>query len=94
MKKENKGSVPASVKIAFVIFIALGFIITGALWMRGNEMREQNELLEQQAASIAEENERKKELASMPMEEYVSEKAYEFGYAPQGAERYPVKVED
>ena len=94
MKKENQGNVPASVRIAFVVFVALGFIITGALWMRGNEIRKENDLLEKQAESIAEENERKKELVSMPMEEYVSENAYDFGYAYPGEERYPVIIEE
>ena len=65
----DKHNVPALVRIAFVVFIALGFIITGALWMRGNELGKQNEMLEAQVASLAEENERKEELFPLDIED-------------------------
>lgn len=94
MRAQGQSSVPASVKIAFVIFIALGFIIAGAFWMRGNEKRKENELLAEQSVSMSLEIERKKELASMPIEDYVKENANNFGYVYPGEEYYPIKIEE
>lgn len=92
-KKVN--SLPASVRVAFVVFLALGIIIIGALWMKGNEMREQNDLLAEAVTSQSEENARKEELINAPMDEdYVRDIAHEYGYITPGEQFYPINIEE
>ena len=83
---QNKNNVPASVRIAFVIFMALGFVITGALWMRSNEQKKENDRLEKEVAAFSEKVEMKKEELAAPFdEEYVRRVARrELGYGYPG----------
>ncbi len=95
MEKKKSNNIPASLRIAFIVFLALGFIITGALWMKGNEMRRENDILEQQVTSQSEENARKEEQLNAPMDEdYVRDIAHEYGYVIPGEEFYPLDVEE
>ena len=92
--ENNKKSVPASVRIAFIVFLALGFILIGALWMKVNEKREENELLKQLATEQAEENARLKDLIEATMnEDYARVVLPEYGYYAPGNEYYPNEVE-
>ena len=93
--ERKSNNIPASVRVGLIIFLALGIIIIGALWMKGNEMREQNDLLAQAVTSQSEENARKEELINAPLDEdYVRDIAHEYGYITPGEQFYPINVED
>ena len=93
MKKSN--NIPASVRIALIVFWALAIIIIGALWMKGNEMREENDLIASAVTSQSEENARKEDLVNAPMDEdYVRDIAHEYGFITPGEQFYPINIED
>lgn len=83
---QNKKSIPASVRIGFVIFLALGFIITGALWMRLNDQRQKNEALEREVNAMGEQVAEKREELSAPFDaDYIARIARrELGYGMPG----------
>ena len=92
--ENNKNTVPASVRIAFVVFLALGFILIGALWMKVNEKREENERLVALATAQAEENARLRELIEATMDEdYARVVLPEYGYYSPLNEYYPNEIE-
>ena len=86
MAKQSRRHVPASVRIALVLALVIGFALTGALWMRYNDMRAKRILLEQHLAAAREENERLREEIAAPFnDEYVKRVARrELGYCLPG----------
>lgn len=73
-------------RIALVLFLIVGFVLTGALWMRYNEMQQKSELLAKEVAAAQAENDRLKEEIAAPFdEEYVKRVARrELGYCLPG----------
>lgn len=86
MATEKRRHVPASVRIAFVLALVIGFVLTGALWMRYNDMRAKSALLEKEVAAAREANERLREEIAAPFnDEYVKRVARrELGYCLPG----------
>ena len=58
---KNKSRLPASVRIAFVVFVALGIIIIGFIWMSLNEWKDKNAELSSAVDAYAEMVESKQE---------------------------------
>lgn len=94
--KQNRKTAPASARIALVIVLVLGFALTGALWMRYNEIHEKSEQLAKQVAAAKEENERLREEIAAPFnDEYVKRVARrELGYCLPGEVIYFSDFED
>lgn len=94
--KSNRKTAPASARIALVIVLVLGFALTGALWMRYNEMHEKSEQLEKAVAAAKEENERLREEIAAPFnDEYVKRVARRaLGYCLPGEIIYFSDFED
>ena len=86
MAKLNKKQALPAVRIAFVSALVLGFMLTGALWMRYNDMRQKSEALEKEVAAAKEKNDRLREEIAAPFnEEYVKRVARrELGYCLPG----------
>ena len=94
--KSNRKTAPTSARIALVIVLVLGFALTGALWMRYNEMHEKSEQLEKAVAAAKEENERLREEIAAPFnDEYVKRVARRaLGYCLPGEIIYFSDFED
>ena len=92
---KNKSSLPASVRIAFVVFVALGIIIIGFIWMSLNDWKDKNAELSAAVDAYAERVESKQErLDETVDEDYIKELARESGYGLPGEEFYPLENED
>ncbi|MBQ4556064.1 MAG: septum formation initiator family protein [Clostridia bacterium] len=83
---QNKKNIPASVRIAFVVFLAIGFIVIGAFWMQYNEQKKKNDLLEQEVNKLSEQVAKKEEELAAPFDkEYIRRVARrELGYGYPG----------
>ncbi len=92
----NKKHISLSLRIAFIIVLVVGFLLTGALWMRYNEMAQQTEELSEELRALEEENERLKEEILAPWnEEYIKRVARrELGYCLPGEIIYFSNFED
>lgn len=86
MEKRNRKELPLSARIAFVLVVVLGFILTGALWMRYNDMQKETEWLAKEVAAMQAENDRlEKEIAAPFNDEYIKRVARrELGYCLPG----------
>ncbi|MBQ5389999.1 MAG: septum formation initiator family protein [Clostridia bacterium] len=86
MTKQNSKQAPLSARIALVLVLVLGFVLTGALWMRYNDMRQKSERLAKEVAAAREENDRLLEEIAAPFnDEYVKRVARrELGYCLPG----------
>ncbi len=84
--KRNRKTAPASARIALVIVVAVGFALTGAMWMRYNEIHEKSTQLERQVAAVQEENNRLREEIAAPFDDaYIRRVARrELGYCLPG----------
>lgn len=82
----NKKHVSLSPRIALVVLVVGGFLLTGALWMRYNEIAQDTEELLSELHALEEENARLKEEISAPWnEEYIRRVARrELGYCLPG----------
>lgn len=82
----NKKHVSLSLRIALVVLVVGGFLLTGALWMRYNEIAQDTEELLSELHALEEENARLKEEISAPWnEEYIRRVARrELGYCLPG----------
>ena len=82
----NKKHVTLSLRIALVVLVVGGFLLTGALWMRYNEIAQDTEELLSELHALEEENARLKEEISAPWnEEYIRRVARrELGYCLPG----------
>ena len=85
MKKEKK-NIPASVRIGLIIFLVLGFVITGALWMKYNDERRKNDEIQKEIDALSEQVARKEEEFSAPFDaDYIARIARrELGYGLPG----------
>jgi len=85
MAKQKK-HLPISARLALILAVVGGFLLTGALWMQYNEKVAEREALEKQVAALREENERLNEELSAPWdEEYIKRVARrELGYCLPG----------
>ncbi len=83
---QQKSNIPASVRIAFIILLAIGFVVIGAFWMQYNELRQRNEQLEIKVSEYKTNNEQKAEELAAPFdEEYIRRVARrELGYGYPG----------
>lgn len=92
----NKKHISLSGRIAFITVLIVGFLLTGALWMRYNEISQQTEELSAELRALEEENERLKEEISAPWnEEYIKRVARrELGYCLPGEIIYFSNFED
>lgn len=86
MKTQRNNNIPASVRIAFVVLLAIGFVVIGAFWMRYNDQKQKNDLLEQEVNKLSEQVAQKQEELAAPFdEEYVRRIARrELGYGYPG----------
>ena len=86
MEKRNRKELPLSARIAFVLVVVLGFVLTGALWMRYNDMQKETERLAKEVAAMQAENDRlEKEIAAPFNDEYIKRVARrELGYCLPG----------
>lgn len=82
----NRKQVPLSFRIALVVILVGGFLLTGALWMRYNEINSRADELREVLATLEEENARLREEIAAPFnEEYVKRVARrELGYCLPG----------
>lgn len=72
MAKAYKRTTPVSARVALVLVLVIGFVLTGALWMRYNETREKSDQLAKEVAAAKEENDRLREEIAAPFnDEYV-----------------------
>lgn len=96
MAKQNRKTAPASARIALAIVLVIGFVLTGALWMRYNDMHKQSEQLAKEVAAAKEENDRLREEIAAPFnDEYVKRVARrELGYCLPGEVIYFSDFED
>jgi len=92
----NKKHVSLSMRIALVVLVVGGFLLTGALWMRYNEIAQDTEELLSELHALEEENARLKEEISAPWnEEYIRRVARrELGYCLPGEIIYFSDFED
>ena len=92
----NKKHVSLSLRIALVVLVVGGFLLTGALWMRYNEIAQDTEELLSELHALEEENARLKEEISAPWnEEYIRRVARrELGYCLPGEIIYFSDFED
>ena len=92
----NKKHVSLSLRIALVVLVVGGFLLTGALWMRYNEIAQETEELLSELHALEEENARLKEEISAPWnEEYIRRVARrELGYCLPGEIIYFSDFED
>ncbi len=95
MDRNRKSSVPASVRIAFVLFVALGLIIIGFLWMSHNDWKEKGDTLAAEVSRYEEIIESKQEKLDAPLDdEYIKDLARESGYVMPGEQFYPIEYEE
>lgn len=92
----NKKQVSLSLRIALVVLVLGGFLLTGALWMRYNEISQNTDELLSELHALEEENARLKEEISAPWnEEYIKRVARrELGYCLPGEIIYFSDFED
>ena len=85
MKNEKK-NIPASVRIGLIIFLVLGFVFTGALWMKYNDERRKNDELQKEVDALSERVARKEEELAAPFDaDYIARIARrELGYGLPG----------
>ena len=92
MDKNKKNSLPASVRIAFVIFVTLGIIIIGVLWMSRNSWKDKSDALAAEVSKYEEAVASKQEQLDAPLDdEYLKDLARENGYALQGEQFYQIE---
>ena len=86
MSKDVKKNIPASVRIGFIIFLVLGFVITGALWMKYNDQRQKNEALQKEVDLLGEQVAKKGEEFAAPFDnDYIARIARrDLGYGLPG----------
>ncbi len=87
---------PITVRIALVAVLVGGFLLTGALWMRYNDMLAEREALAKQVELLRAENDRLTEEIDAPWnEEYIKRVARrELGYCLPGEVIYFSNFED
>lgn len=92
----NKKHTSLSLRIALAVLVVGGFLLTGALWMRYNEISQNTEELLNTLHALEEENARLKEEISAPWsEEYIKRVARrELGYCLPGEIIYFSDFED
>ena len=92
----NKKHTSLSLRIALAVLVVGGFLLTGALWMRYNEISQNTEELLSTLHALEEENARLKEEISAPWnEEYIKRVARrELGYCLPGEIIYFSDFED
>ena len=92
----NNKHTSLSLRIALVVLLTGGFLLTGALWMKYNEMSQDTDELLGQLQALEEENARLKEEISAPWnEEYIKRVARrELGYCLPGEIIYFSDFED
>ncbi|MBR5539738.1 MAG: septum formation initiator family protein [Clostridia bacterium] len=92
----NKKHTSLSLRIALAVLVVGGFLLTGALWMRYNEISQNTEELLNTLHALEEENARLKEEISAPWnEEYIKRVARRaLGYCLPGEIIYFSDFED
>lgn len=68
-EKEQK-KIPASMRIGLIIFLALGFVLIGAFWMKYNDQKRINDELEKEVAAWNERVAQKEEELAAPFDDY------------------------
>ncbi len=96
MANGQKKHIALSWRIAFIILLVGGFLLTGAFLMRYNEIAQETSELEEELRLLEEENERLREEISAPWnEEYIKRVARrELGYCLPGEIIYFSNFED
>lgn len=95
MDRRYKSNVPASLRIAFVAFIALGVIIIGFLWMSYNDWKDKADTLASEVSRYEEVVESHREQYDAPVDdEYIEDLARENGYLLPGEQIYPFEHEE
>lgn len=91
----RKSSLPISLRIAFIVFITLGIIIIGVLWMYRNDWKEKSDALADEVDKYREIVASKQEKLDAPLDdEYLKDLARENGYAQPGEQFYHIEHEE
>lgn len=91
----KKSNLPISLRIAFVVFITLGIIIIGVLWMYRNDWKAKSDALENEVKQYEEIIASKQEQLDAPIDdEYLKDLARENGYALKGEQFYHIEHEE
>ena len=95
MGDRKKNSAPVSVRIAFVLFIVLGLLVTGFCLIARNDRKEQNDEIEKQISMQEEIIVSMQEKYDAEMDDdYIKDLAREEGYIMPGEQFYPIDNED